>query len=111
MSRLLFELSGGFLLRDTNSMTIISHINSIFARFVIPKIVVSDNGPQFSNSMFKRFASDWDFQHVTSSPRHPRSNGMAESAVKVVKGLFKKTYLADKDPYLALWPTAHPKHE
>ncbi len=109
MSRLLFELSGGFLLRHTNSMTIISHIKSIFARFVIPKIVVSDNGPQFSNSMFKRFASDWDFQHVTSSPRHPRSNGMAESAVKVVKGLFKKTYLADEDPYLALWPTAQPQ--
>ncbi len=65
-------------------------------------MVVSDNGPQFSSSMFKRFASDWEFQHVTSSPRHPKSNGMAESAVKVVKGLFKKTYLADEDPYLAL---------
>ena len=90
------------LLRDTSSTTVISHIKSIFARFGIPKIVVSDNGPQFSSSVFKQFARDWDFQHVTSSPKYPRSNSMAESGVKVAKGVFKKTYLANEDPYLAL---------
>ena len=90
------------LLRDTSSNTVISNIKSIFARFRIPKIVVSDNGPQFESSTFKKFASDSDFQHVTSSPKHPRSNGMAENAVKVVQEILLKTYLADEDSYLAL---------
>lgn len=30
------------------------------------------------------------FKHITSSPHYPRSNGLAESSVKGVKGLMKK---------------------
>ena len=30
---------------------------------------------------------EWKFDHTTSSPRNPRSNGQAEAAVKVIKGL------------------------
>jgi hypothetical protein len=35
-------------------------------------------------------------------PRVPRSNGMAESAVKIVKKIFKRTECMDDDAYLAL---------
>jgi len=46
---------------------------------------------------------DWEFKHVTSSPCHPKSNGRAESAVKVAKNLFKKAIKEDgKDPCSAL---------
>ena len=43
---------------------------------------------QFSSYQFVRFAREWDFTHDPSSPKHAKSNGMAESAVKTVKGLF-----------------------
>ena len=59
---------------------------------------MSDNGPQFSSSTFSEFAGAYGFRHVTSSPRHPRSNGEAERAVQTVKNLLKK----EQDPYLAL---------
>ena len=49
-----------------------------------------------------QFATDWEFKHVTSSPRYPRSNGKAESAVKIVKSLFKKAFKDNIDPWLAL---------
>lgn len=52
--------------------------------------MVTDNGPQFASREFAEFAKQWEFLHVTSSPYHPKSNGKAESAVKVVKNLFKK---------------------
>lgn len=89
-------------MRDRTTNTVISHIKSIFAHFAIQEVVISNNGSQFSSSTFKKFSSDWDFQHVFCSPKHPRLNGMAESAVKVDKRIFKKTNLADEDPYLAL---------
>ena len=89
-------------LSNTRSSTIISHVKSIFSRHGIPKIVISDNRPQFSSLEFKEFATKLEFTHTTSSPEHPRSNGMAESAVKIVKKIFKRTECMDDDAYLAL---------
>ena len=43
-----------------------------------------------------------EFEHVTSSPRYPQSNGKAENAVKIVKTLMRKCVLDKKDPFLAL---------
>ena len=90
------------MLADTLSSTIVTHMKSIFARQGIPKIVVSDNGPQFSSYGFATFAKQWDFKHVTSSPTYPQSNGMAERTVQTVKNLIKKTLQDGEDPYLAL---------
>ena len=47
---------------------------------------------------FSKFAEEWGFTHLTSSPYYPQSNGEAERAVKTVKSLITKS----EDPYLAL---------
>ncbi|UYV80871.1 K02A2.6-like [Cordylochernes scorpioides] len=59
---------------DMTSASVIVHCKSIFARHGIPLEVRSDNGPQFG-SLFKEFAQDYGFTHVTSNPRYPQSNG------------------------------------
>ena len=46
---------------------------------------MTNNGPQFSSKDFSRFAQKYDFEHVTSSPHYPRSNGKVESAMKSAK--------------------------
>ena len=71
---------------------------SIFARHGIPETVISDNGPQFSSKEYSDFTKLYQFNHVTSSPYFPQSNGEAERAVGTVKNLLRK----EKDPYLAL---------
>ena len=81
------------LLNDTRSSSVIVKLKSIFS---------CDNGPQFSSCQFMRFAKEWDFTHNPSSPKHAKSNGMAESAVKTVEGLFKKAHRNKEDPYIAL---------
>ena len=55
------------------------------ARHGIPDKIVSDNGPQFSSQEFKKFKDLYEFDHVTSSPTDPQSNGKAENAVKTVQ--------------------------
>ena len=86
------------LLTSTTADEVIKHTKSIFARHGIPELLVSDNGPQYSSSLFAEFAKAYEFKHVTSSPYHPQANGEAERAVGTVKRLLQK----NEDPYLAL---------
>ena len=72
------------------------------SRHGIPDTVVLDNGSQFSSQEFHEFSLSWELNHVTSSPHDPKSNGKAESSVKIVKQLFEKAERDRKDPWLAL---------
>ena len=85
-------------LRQTTAAEVIRHTKSLFSRHGIPEIVISDNGPQYSADEYRKFANDYQFEHITSSPHYPQSNGEAERAVQTVKSLLKK----EGDPYLAL---------
>ena len=58
--------------------------------FGVPAEVVSDNDPQFSGKPFKDMCAEWNIRHTTSSPRYPRSNGLAERMVRTVKSLINK---------------------
>ena len=89
-------------LPDTTSETIIQFFKQQFSRHGIPDCVVTDNAPQFVSRDIHEFSVDWEFEHVTSSPIYPKSNGKAESSVKVAKNLFKKALKDGKDPWLAL---------
>ena len=85
-----------------NSAKMITVLKELFAEHGIPEEIRSDNGPQFASHLFAEFTKDWNIKHSTSSPRNPRSNGQAESAVKIVKGLLTHAKCSGQDPYLAL---------
>ena len=77
-------------------------LKGMFSRYGIPDKLVSNNGPQFSSAEFTKFAKDWGFQHSTSSPRYPQSNGKVENSVKTVKRLFSKCEESGQSEHLAL---------
>ena len=85
-------------LTQTSSKYIIEKMKQVFACHGSPEIVFSDNGPQYCSMEFKEFAQIYGFNHVTSSPRFPQSNGEAERAVKTAKLILKKS----KDPWLGI---------
>ncbi|XP_037558085.1 uncharacterized protein LOC119435243 [Dermacentor silvarum] len=85
-------------LRSTSAPAVINVIKSVFARHGTPRLVRSDNGPQFAAREFSAFADSYGFRYVTSSPHFPQFNGEVEWMVRTVKDLLRK---AD-DPYLAL---------
>lgn len=94
---LLFQILEILYLSNTTAEQFVIKLKATFARFGIPEVVVSDNGPQFTSETFQSFSREFDFMHVTSSPHHPSSNGHAERAVQSAKAI-----LQQKDPVLAL---------
>ena len=86
-----------YLLGRPSSPNLVHAIKDAFARHGIAKELVSDNGPQYAAREFKSFKSQWQFEHTTSSPHYPRSNGLAESTVKAVKRLIKKCHRSNQD--------------
>ena len=90
------------LLRAQTSWEVILKLRMTFARFGPPEVLITDNGPQFTSAQFAAFAQSWRFQHRTSSPHYPRSNGQAEAAVKVAKAIMTKAKHSGTDVYMAL---------
>jgi len=89
-------------LDDMTSATLINNIKPIFATHGVPTVLISDNGPNYASQEFANFAKSWDFQHQTSSPHHHKSNGKAESAVKIIKSLVRKTQKHGGDMWKAI---------
>ncbi|XP_025670061.1 uncharacterized protein [Arachis hypogaea] len=62
----------------------------VISRFGIPKIVVSDNGTQFSDKRFREFLSGLGIRQKFSSVEHPQSNSQAKVANKVILNELEK---------------------
>ena len=90
---------------DKLSSTVVTHTKRIFSKFGIPKVVMSDNGPEYIGAAYKTFSKEWDFCHDTSSPTYPESNGQVERTIQLVKKTLKKAFSNNEDPYLALLST------
>ena len=98
-----------------NSHTLIKILRQIFSEQGIPKVVRFDNGPHESGQALQDFARELGFQHVTSYPHYPRSNGFIENQAKSVKAALVKAKTTHRDPdmallYLRTTPIDHKHH-
>ena len=91
-----------FPLPDTKATTVIKHMKMCIARYGIMETLMSDNGPQFISSEFSQFVQKYKINHITSSPGHQQSNGLAEEGVKQIKALMEKCQQSQDDFALAL---------
>ena len=95
----------GFLwiarLKQLDTRAVLHVIRELVNVFGFPRLIFSDNGPQFRQE-FSSFCSDHAIEHRTSSPFNPSSNGLAESAVKSAKFLIEKCESENQDLPAAL---------
>lgn len=88
-------------LKSKSAPEIVNILQGIFSIHGIPEIVVADNVP-FNSYICKKFAEEWNFKFVYSSPMYPKSNGAAERAVQTCKNILKKCKEGGKSVYVAL---------
>ena len=80
-----FEVSS---LRDTPAQTVINKLKGYYSRHGISETLISDNGPQFSCTLFADFCKEWDIRHTPSAPLYPQGNP-AERTIQTIKNLFR----------------------
>ena len=87
---------------QVTSDAVIKRMKGVFAEQGCPTRVVSDNGGHYSSLAFRKFAEAWGFDHVTSSPHYPQSNGFIERQIQTVKATMKKVAMTKSDLQMAL---------
>jgi hypothetical protein len=78
------------VMSSTTASQTIEVLRSWFARFGIPKELVSDNGPQFTSELFAEFLRCNGVKHTLTPPYSPQTNGSGEKSVQIVKSTLKK---------------------
>ena len=71
-------------MKGKTSNNVIATLKPIFACHGIPSMLIADNMP-FNSYECRKFAKEWAFKIITTSPHLSRSNGQAESGVKIAK--------------------------
>ena len=93
LSRLYHQLLNFFdisQLPDKLSTAVVIHAKHLFSKYGITKVVISDNGPEFTANTFKTFSKQWDFKNTISSPHTSKSNGQIERTIQTIKKNVKK---------------------
>ena len=78
---------------------------NIITRFGIPRCLISDNGTQFDNGLFKKYCSEFEIRNHFSSPAYPQGNGQAESSNKTILNRIKKRLEEAKGRWVEELPT------
>ena len=87
---------------QSNANKVVSLLKLMFSEHGIPKVLHSDNGPQYASAQFADFCMSWGITHKISSPHYPQSNGFTEACIKSVKHTLQQAKYSGANPHLAL---------
>lgn len=77
-------------MRTTTTSAVLDALRSTFATFGVPRLLFTDNAPNFVSQEMQVFCKRNGISHCTSAPYHPASNGQAERMVGETKRALQK---------------------
>ncbi|XP_062006012.1 uncharacterized protein LOC133723212 [Rosa rugosa] len=77
----------------TNDSQVVSEFikTNIFARFGMPRAIISDGGTYFCNKTIATLFKKYNVTHRVSTPYHPQTSGQAEVSNRQIKKILEKT--------------------
>ncbi|KAM1903840.1 hypothetical protein ACFX13_041302 [Malus domestica] len=64
---------------------------NIFARFGMPRVLISDGGSHFCNRTIEALLKKYGVTHKVATPYHPQTSGQAEVSNREIKQILEKT--------------------
>ncbi|KAM2605235.1 hypothetical protein TB2_034055 [Malus domestica] len=78
--------------RTNDSKVVADFIRTnIFARFGMPRVIISDGGSHFCNQTIEALLRKYSVTHKVSTPYHSQTNGQAEVSNREIKQILEKT--------------------
>ncbi|CAN6679403.1 unnamed protein product [Malus baccata var. baccata] len=78
--------------RTNDSKVVADFIRTnIFARFGMPRVIISDGGSHFCNRTIEALLRKYSVTHKVSTPYHPQTNGQAEVSNREIKQILEKS--------------------
>ncbi|GJT17553.1 reverse transcriptase domain-containing protein [Tanacetum coccineum] len=78
-------------LPTNDARVVVKFLRSLFARFGVPKALISDRGTHFCNSQIKKALQRYGVTHKLSTAYHPQSNGQTEVTNRVIKRILERS--------------------
>ncbi|XP_074346731.1 uncharacterized protein LOC141685537 [Apium graveolens] len=77
-------------MRTINQQDCIKFMDNILMRFRIPRVLVSDNGPQFVGSEFESYLQERGIKHMKSTVAYPQVNRQVEVINWIILGASRR---------------------
>jgi hypothetical protein len=82
--------------------------NCIFARFGVPRALISDEGTHFLNKLMENLLRKYNVKHRIATPYHPQTSGQVEVSNQQIKQILEKIVSASRKDWSiklddALW--------
>ncbi|GJR10012.1 putative nucleotidyltransferase, ribonuclease H [Tanacetum coccineum] len=74
-----------------NAQNIVNFLKKLFARFGIPKALISDRGTHLYNYQMERAMKRYGVIHQFSTTYHPQTNGQVKNTNRAIKRILEKT--------------------
>ena len=89
-------------LRKIDATTVAEALCETFTRLGLPEEILSDQGSNFTSNLMKKVMELLQIHHLKTSPYHPQADGMLERFHGTLKGMMRKSNIANKnwDEYL-----------
>ncbi|GJT32454.1 reverse transcriptase domain-containing protein [Tanacetum coccineum] len=77
-------------LPTNNARVVVKNLKGLFARFGVPKALISDRGTHFCNSQLEKALLKYRVTHKISTAYHPQTNGQTEVTNRAIKRILER---------------------
>ncbi|CAH9085690.1 unnamed protein product [Cuscuta epithymum] len=74
-----------------DTKVVVRFLKKLFARFGVPRILISDRGSHFRSDPMARILQRYGVQHRSGVAYHPQSQGQVENSNREIKAVLEKT--------------------
>ncbi|GJV66942.1 reverse transcriptase domain-containing protein [Tanacetum coccineum] len=78
-------------LPTNDARVVIKFLRRLFARFGVPKALISDRGTHFCNSQLEKALQKYGVTHKLSTAYHPQTNGQTEVTNRAIKRILERS--------------------